>query len=128
VYEKLGKKPCYCQVKVAQALYMGRDVMACAPTGARKTLTFWIPVLMSLAEGKDKMMIVITPLNLLGRQNKEALDKAGLKGIAISCKNANPETFKEIEAGKYNVVIINPEILMGNESIEDLWKKAKVTK
>ena len=35
--------------------------------------------------------------------------------------------WQEIEHGKYNVVTINPEILMGNEHIEDLWKKPKFT-
>jgi len=94
VQDKLEKRPCYFQIKVAQALYAGKDVVACAPTGAGKTLTFWIPVLMALEEGKDKMSIVVTPLNLLGKQNQEALDKTGIKGIAISCHNASPQTFR----------------------------------
>ena len=31
--------------------------------------------------------IVVTPLNLLGKQNKEALDAAGINVIAISRRN-----------------------------------------
>jgi len=93
VQNMFGKRPCYFQIKVAQALYAGKDVVACAPTGAGKTLTFWIPILMALEEGKDKMSIVVTPLNLLGKQNKEALDKAGIKAIAVSRHNATPHTF-----------------------------------
>ena len=93
VQNMFGKRPCYFQIKVAQALYAGKDVVACAPTGAGKTLTFWIPILMALEEGKDKMSIVVTPLNLLGKQNKEALDKAGIKAIAVSRHNATPRTF-----------------------------------
>ena len=94
VQNRFRKRACYFQIKVAQALYTGKDVVACAPTGAGKTLTFWIPILMALEEGKDKMSIVVTPLNLLGRQNKEALDKAGINGVAISQCNATPQTFK----------------------------------
>ena len=94
VQDKLEKRPCYFQIKVAQAVYAGKDVVACAPTGAGKTLTFWIPILMALEEGKDKMSMVVTPLNLLGKQNKEALDKAGIKGIAISRRNATTQSFK----------------------------------
>jgi superfamily II DNA/RNA helicase len=52
VQDKFGKRPCYFPIKVAQALYAGKDVVACAPTGAGKTLTFWIPMLMALKEGK----------------------------------------------------------------------------
>src|ERR1700678_1642942 len=33
-----------------------------------------------------------------------------------------------IEDGKYCIVIINPEILMGSEEVEKLWKKPQVTK
>ncbi|KAF8233775.1 hypothetical protein L208DRAFT_1395191 [Tricholoma matsutake] len=83
---------------------------------AGKTLSFWIALLMALKEGEDKMIFVVMPLNLLGKQNVEALDKAGLSAIAISSENANPATFKDIEAGKYHVVIINPELLMGNSN------------
>ena len=28
----------------------------------------------------------------------------------------------------YRVIIINPEILMGNEEVNKMWKKSKVTK
>ena len=96
VQNRFRKRPCYFQIKVAQALsrYAGKDVIACAPTGAGKTLTFWIPIVMALEEGEDKMSIVVTPLNLLGKQNKEALDAAGINGIVVSRRNASPETFK----------------------------------
>ena len=88
VQNRFRKRPCYFQIKVAQALYAGKDVVACAPTGAGKTLTFWIPILMAPEDGKDKMSIVMTPLNLLRKQNKEALDKAGIKGIARDFQSA----------------------------------------
>ena len=96
VQSKFGKCACWFQVKVAQALHAGKDVVACAPTGAGKTLSFWIPLLMALEEGQDKMSIVVTPLNLLGQQNKTSLDKAGLPAIAVNKDNANSETWKVI--------------------------------
>jgi len=40
VQEKFGKCPCWYQVKTALALYAGKDVIGCAPTGAGKTLSF----------------------------------------------------------------------------------------
>ena len=33
-----------------------------------------------------------------------------------------------MEKGKYHVVIINPETLMGNDEVEKLWKKPDFTK
>ncbi len=112
VQDKFGKRPCYFQIQVAQSLYAGKDVVSCAPTGAGKTLTFWIPILMTLKEGVDKMSIVVTPLNLLGKQNKEALDKAGIKGIAISRRNAIPQTFK-VHLCPFYAALINLNIRKG---------------
>jgi len=75
-------------------LYAGKDVIGCAPTGAGKTLSFWIPLLMALEEGHEAMTIIVTPLNLLGKQNQGLLEKAGLSALAVSMRNANRETWK----------------------------------
>ena len=89
-----GKRACWFQVKVAKALYEGKDVVACAPTGAGKTLTFWMPLLMALEDGLDVMTIVVTPLNLLGKQNVDILAKMNVPAIAVDKTNASEETFK----------------------------------
>jgi len=94
VQAKFGKRPCWYQVKTALALYAGKDVIGCAPTGARKTVSFWIPLLMAQEEGCEAISIVITPLNLLGKQNQKLLEKAGLSALALSMRNANGETWK----------------------------------
>jgi ATP-dependent helicase YprA (DUF1998 family) len=57
-----GKRPCWFQLKVALAVYEGKDVVACAPTEAGKTLSFWIPLLMALEDGLDPMVIIVTSI------------------------------------------------------------------
>ena len=94
VQRKFGKRACWVQVQIALALYSGKDVIGCAATRSGKTLSFWIPLLMALEEGLDKMTIVVTPLNLLGKQNVQLLENAGLSAVAVSRENANPETFR----------------------------------
>ena len=95
VQAKFNKQACWFQVKVAMALYAGKDVVACAPTGARKTLSFWIPLLMAIEDGHvDKMMVVVTLLNLLGKQNVNSLANVGISAIAIDRTNAGVNTFK----------------------------------
>ena len=80
---------------MGRALYEKQnDVVGVAATGSGKTLSFWIPLLMALEDGLDKMVIVVTPLNLLGKQNVDLLAKAGISGVAIDAKNANDETFQ----------------------------------
>jgi ATP-dependent DNA helicase RecQ len=90
---KFGKRACWYQVQTALALYEGKDVVECAPTGAGKTMSFWIPLLMALEDGHDRMSVVVTPLNLLGKQNAKVLDEGGLAAIAVSKDNASRETF-----------------------------------
>ena len=96
VTAKLSKCPCWLQIKIMLALHAKKDVVAVAATGAAagKTLSCWIALLMALEEGEDKMIFVVTPLNLLGKQNVKALDKARLSAIAVSSENANTATFK----------------------------------
>ncbi len=101
--KKFGKRACWYQVKTALALYEKKDVIGCAPTGAGKTLSFWIPLLMALEDGEDKMSIVVTPLNLLGKQNVQALEEAQLPAISVSKDNASTKTFevsRDIDDGK----------------------------
>jgi len=72
---------------------MSLDVLQLAQ---EKLFSFWIPLLMALEDRLDKMMIVVTPLNLLGKQNIQhlMLENTGLSAVVISRDNANPETFK----------------------------------
>ena|ERR1700678_3918817 len=65
VQGKFGKRPCWYQVKTALALYAGKDVIGCAPTGAGKTLSFWIPLLMAQEDGRDVMTMTQTRLGFL---------------------------------------------------------------
>ncbi|KAF5345687.1 hypothetical protein D9758_013077 [Tetrapyrgos nigripes] len=112
VEEKTGKKLCWWQIKTALAIYDGKDVVGVARTGAGKTMSFWIALMMSRAEGCDDVTVVVTPLNLLGKQNAIQLnDGSFLSAIAVSKENSNAQTYKDIASAKYNVVVSSPELL-----------------
>ncbi|EPQ53958.1 P-loop containing nucleoside triphosphate hydrolase protein, partial [Gloeophyllum trabeum ATCC 11539] len=123
------KRPCLWQIRVAQSLREKKnDVVLVAATGSGKTLSFWMPLLMALEEGEDKFIIIITPLNVLGKQNVEILAKAGISGVAIDSSNNTDETFKDVEAIRHRVVVVNPEIIMDqNGHFEKLWRKPEFT-
>jgi hypothetical protein len=82
-----GKCACLFQLDVAHALLAGQDVINLAATGLGKTLSFWIPLLHWKAHKKpgepEKIVLVVTPLNILGGQNEAILKEAGILGIAI---------------------------------------------
>lgn len=81
-------------MEVAKAFFAGNDVIGCAPTGAGKTLSFWIPLLMAQEEGKKKILFVVSPLNVLAKQNVDVVSNLGIPAIAVSAENATPATFK----------------------------------
>ncbi|KAF9804519.1 hypothetical protein IEO21_09343 [Rhodonia placenta] len=105
-FAKLGRDPCKWQAEVAREILKGKsDVVCVAPTGAGKTLTFWMPLLFRT----DGIQIVVTPLNILGVQNQKELTK-------------------DIEDGKYRAIVVNPEELMKpGGGFERLWKKPSFT-
>ncbi|OSX61702.1 hypothetical protein POSPLADRAFT_1143987 [Postia placenta MAD-698-R-SB12] len=100
-FAKLGRDPCEWQAKVAREILRAeKDVICVAPTGAGKTLTFWMPLLFR----EDGIQIVVTPLNILGTQSVAELEL-------------------DIEDGKYRAIVINPELLMKEGGgFERLWK------
>ncbi|KAG2050223.1 hypothetical protein BDR06DRAFT_834354, partial [Suillus hirtellus] len=76
---------CLWQLKVAEAfLLQDCDIICTVGTGKGKTLTFWMPLLFD----STSVQIVITPLNLLGEQNVQALAKAGICAISIHAETA----------------------------------------
>ncbi|KIK18683.1 hypothetical protein PISMIDRAFT_45364, partial [Pisolithus microcarpus 441] len=83
-------RPCLWQLQVAEVILKGeKDVICIVGTGMGKTLTFWMPLLFR----PDGIQIVITPLNLLGKQNVAYLMKASIQAILISGETANPANF-----------------------------------
>jgi len=49
---------------------------------------------MVLKDGLDPMVVVVMPLNLLGKQNVDSLEKMNLVAVAVDSQNASPETFR----------------------------------
>jgi replicative superfamily II helicase len=96
--------PCLWQAKSVEAvLKRDRDIIVIAGTGMGKTLTFWMPLLFF---PPGHIQVVITPLNLLGIQNMELLENAGIKAIFIGADTATSENFLVSRLYKdYNLII-----------------------
>jgi len=97
-----------------------RDIIAIATTGSGKTLTFWMPLLFK----RDGIQIVVTPLNILGKQNVESLARMGIQGITVTSENATMQTFKVIKyTGKPELM----SYLYINRTFENLKYQVIVT-
>ena len=87
----LGLHPCLWQLKVVEAiLKCDQDVICIVGTGMGKTLTSWMPLLF---QPQDSLQIIITPLNILGKQNVTSLIKASWRAIFIRADTATAENF-----------------------------------
>lgn len=90
VEAKFQKRPCRWQCQVAQSIAQGKDVIIDVGTGMGKTLAFFIPMLFN----PGKIQIIVTALNVLGKQNVEQLERAGISAISVSAETATFDNFR----------------------------------
>ncbi|KAI0741660.1 P-loop containing nucleoside triphosphate hydrolase protein [Daedaleopsis nitida] len=106
VLARFGCRPCRWQCEVALALLRGdKDVICISGTGSGKTLPFWIPLVLR----PNGIQLIITPLNILGSQNRQQLEKLGISAINIVAKTATSENIQKILDLQCRVVVVNPE-------------------
>ncbi|THH15200.1 hypothetical protein EUX98_g9501 [Antrodiella citrinella] len=115
-----GVRACLWQAQFTEAiLKRDTDVVLNVGTGMGKTLAFWLPLLFK----KDGIQIVVTALNILGKQNVDSLKRAGISAVDINSENATAQNFRDIADGVHCIVVVSPEQLMkpGGE-FEKLFK------
>ncbi|KAG2335653.1 P-loop containing nucleoside triphosphate hydrolase protein, partial [Suillus weaverae] len=100
-----------------------KDVITISPTGSGKTLTFWIPLLFN-AGG---IIIIVTPLNILGEKNQKEAEALGFPAINLCKETASDQVFKDIEKLQYRVITVSPERLLSDSRFHALWKSKKFT-
>ena len=87
----LGHHPCLWQIQVVQAILKNdKDVASIAATGLGKTLTFWMPLLFQ----PEGIQMVVTPLNILSKQNVNTLANVGINAISVMAETATAATFQ----------------------------------
>ncbi|KAG2123871.1 P-loop containing nucleoside triphosphate hydrolase protein [Suillus clintonianus] len=105
VEEIFGFTPCKWQLQSAQEQLKRNDVFTISSTGSGKTLCFWIPLLFN----DNGVMILITPLNILGDKNVDETRVANIPAITLNATTATDEAYKDIANFKYRAIIISPE-------------------
>ncbi|KAG1730876.1 P-loop containing nucleoside triphosphate hydrolase protein [Suillus lakei] len=95
-----------------------RDVVTLSPTGSGKMLTFWIPLLFN----NGSIMILITPLTILGDKNVMELQQVNIPVVNLSAATATDATFEDIASQKFCVVIVSPKRILSDHHFDTLWK------
>ncbi|KAF8883921.1 hypothetical protein CPB84DRAFT_1686093, partial [Gymnopilus junonius] len=123
VKEVFGITPCEFQARDAIAQLDRKDCITLAHTGSGKTLTFWAPLLFN----DNGIIIMVTALNILGDQNAAELAGLCISAVNITAETATDSLFKEIEAGKHQVIIVNPEKILNDSHFNCLWENKNRT-
>lgn len=66
------------------------DVITIAATGSGKSLTYWMPLIFV----KYDIVILITPLKLLGEQFADVLAQNSINAVSMTAANATNELFQ----------------------------------
>ena len=90
VEEQTGTRPCIWQIEVVHMVLDGNDVIMIAATGSGKSFPYWMPLLYI----KHGIVILVTPLKLLGKQFVDMLEKNQLRAVSMTAANATNEVFE----------------------------------
>jgi ATP-dependent DNA helicase RecQ len=97
------------QAAVVEAQLAGRDVLAVAPTGSGKSISYWVPAVMS-----DRVTLVVSPLIAL---MKDQVDRLSGLGVAAAFINSTQERREQVAAlqaaaaGRLRLLYVAPERL-----------------
>ncbi|KAF8237483.1 P-loop containing nucleoside triphosphate hydrolase protein, partial [Tricholoma matsutake] len=101
-----GKAPYSWQIDVTEALLLGLDCVVIAGTGSGKTMPFGM--LLLLDKAKDKIVIIISPLNELEAEQAERFCKLHLTATAV---NANIYNLQLHKHPKFSKLMCMPEFM-----------------
>ncbi|KDQ16008.1 hypothetical protein BOTBODRAFT_623276 [Botryobasidium botryosum FD-172 SS1] len=113
--EKFHFTPYEWQIEVTLAIIEGRDTVCIAGTGSGKSLLFALPSLLT-----GKMTLVLSPLNVLEEDQASGFSKLGVRAIALNSENYKKSVLDDIAAGKYDVVVTSPEMVLESKTWEPL--------
>ena len=95
------------QAEVVEAQMDGRDVLAVAPTGSGKSLSYWVPAILS-----DGLTVVVSPLIALMKDQVDRLVAHGVRAAFINSTLDSTEQRRRLEAasrGEYQLLYVAPE-------------------
>ena len=95
------------QAEVVDAQMKGRDVLAVAPTGSGKSLSYWVPAILG-----DGLTVVVSPLIALMKDQVDRLVAHGVRAAFINSTLDSNEQRARLEAasrGEYQLIYVAPE-------------------
>ena len=120
--EKLGYEELRPSQKEAILSFLkGADVFVCLPTGSGKSLCYsLLPAAFDHLKGqtKESIVIVVSPLIALMKDQVRSMNERDV--TAVYAGDIDLETEREICEGRYQLVFMSPEALLGDNRWRDM--------
>ena len=103
----------------------GKDVFVCLPTGYGKSVCFmFLPEIMDVVHSRTSgtsIVLVVTPLTSLMKDQVDACISHGVKAVAVSSETESKNSqFHLVANGEFQLVYISPEMILCNKK----WRNA----
>ena len=100
------------QEEVIRSFVKGNNVFVSLPTGSGKSLCYWVlPFVFSfLRKRTDSIVIVVSPLVALMKDQVNILEKFGVKAVYVG--GTNTAVGEVIKQGQFNILFFSPECLL----------------
>ena len=89
-----------------------RDVFVCLPTGFGKSICYTPAIFETLYPWTCNIIIVISPLTSLMRDQVDTCSKLGISAVAAT-KEDESYSFDHIANGNYQIIYVSPEMVRG---------------
>ncbi len=106
------------QESVIAAAMGGRDALVVMPTGGGKSLCYQVPAVVG-----DRLVVVVSPLISLMRDQVEALKHNGVNAAALNSALSAERALKvwdDARSGALKILYVSPERLAGDRTVESL--------
>jgi len=122
--ERLGFQQRPRQQEVVLAFLKGRDVFVSLLTGSGKSLCYsilpWVFDLLWKRATESSVVVVVSPLIALMKDQVESLQRKNFTAICISETTGNEELITEVHEGMYRVVFFGLERLLTDVGWRDM--------
>ncbi|KAH9916715.1 P-loop containing nucleoside triphosphate hydrolase protein [Epithele typhae] len=110
---RTGFEPKKEQLDIAESMLLGLDSTVMAGTGWGKTLPFALPLFVR----QRKIVIVISPLNVLEADQAKKFSSWGLRAVALNSESKEGMTamLEEVKKNKFDIIVVGPKLCLDPE-------------
>ncbi|RDB26965.1 Bloom syndrome [Hypsizygus marmoreus] len=122
--EQSGNVPYDWQLDVTEATLLGLDSVIIAGTGSGKTIPFMLPLLLH----PKKLMLIISPLKVLQKDQVRRFKKMKIPAVAVNGETWSPSLGQSLADKKHQAIFSSPEMCLKHPEFRKWLSDPETTK